>query len=62
MIQKRKISFHSGGLYEKTLSFSIRNNPLKCFDIDVYDGSIVVDINTNSFQKLQFETGAFNVE
>jgi len=35
---------------------------MKCYDTDEYDGSIVEDINTNSFQKLQFETGTFNVE
>jgi len=40
----------------------MRNNPLRYFNIDVYDESIVVDINTNSIQKLQFRSGAFNVE
>ncbi|MGA8265749.1 MAG: TonB-dependent receptor, partial [Ignavibacteriaceae bacterium] len=29
---------------------------------DVYDGSTVVDINTNSIQELQFVSGAFNAE
>ena len=29
---------------------------------DVYDGSTVVDVNTNSIQELQFVSGAFNAE
>ena len=29
---------------------------------DVYDGSTVVDVNTNSIQDLQFVSGAFNAE
>jgi len=29
---------------------------------DVYDGSTVVDVNTNSIQELQFISGAFNAE
>jgi outer membrane receptor for ferrienterochelin and colicin len=29
---------------------------------DVYDGSTIVDVNTNSIQELQFVSGAFNAE